>query len=244
MRTHVDLFSGIGGFALAARWTRVETIAFAEIDSYASRVLERQFPNIRNYGRVQDVPAIDNVWLVTGSLPCQPFSSASRGRKSGTADARWLWDEMLEVVQKCKPTWVLSENVTQFDGLALEKMVLDLEDHGYEIAPPLEIPACGVGLDHRRARNWICGYSDRDRKPELPVNAEVAGMPGNRSIAGSVGTTNGVSARMDRLRCLGNSIVPDIAYRFISRMVECDDLGRSEHADHETSNLRSLDVGA
>ena len=221
MRTHVDLFSGIGGFALAARWAGVETIAFAEIDPYASRVIARHFPGRTNYGDVRNVPALD-AWLITGSLPCQPFSSASRGRKSGTADARWLWNEMLDVIQKCKPAWVLSENVAQFDGLALEQMVSDLESSGYEVAPPLEIPACGVGLDHRRARNWICGYADGNRKPGLSLNAEVARMSRNGSGARSVGTTNGVSTGMDRLRCLGSAIVPSIAHQIIKGMIDCE----------------------
>lgn len=222
MLTHVDLFSGIGGFSLACQWAGVETIAFSEIDPYASRVLERRFPGIRNYGDVRNVPELP-AWLVTGSLPCQPFSSASRGRKSGTADARWLWAEMFEAIQRCQPTWVLSENVTQFDGMALEKMVSDLEASGYEVAPPLEIPACSVGLDHRRARNWICGYANRNGKPVRALNAKMARMQGFGSIAGSVGITNGVSSKMDRLRCLGNSIIPAIAYQFIRGMVESED---------------------
>lgn len=78
MRTHVDLFSGVGGFSLACQWAGVETIAFAETDSYASRVLQRHWPGVRNYGDVREVPAFESVWLVTGGVPCQPASSAGK----------------------------------------------------------------------------------------------------------------------------------------------------------------------
>ena len=42
--THLDLFSGIGGFALAAQWVGWETIGFCEIDPYASEVLKKHWP--------------------------------------------------------------------------------------------------------------------------------------------------------------------------------------------------------
>lgn len=43
---HLDLFSGIGGFALAARWAGIETIAFCEIEEFPRRVLQKNFPGI------------------------------------------------------------------------------------------------------------------------------------------------------------------------------------------------------
>lgn len=92
------------GFALAASWAGVETVAFAEIDSYASRVIERHFPRVRNYGRVQDVPAIGGVWLVTGGVPCQPASVA--GKRRGTEDDRWLWPEALAAVERVRPACI------------------------------------------------------------------------------------------------------------------------------------------
>jgi DNA-cytosine methyltransferase len=160
-RTHVDLFSGIGGFSLAASWCGVETIAFAEIDSYASKILKRHWPEIRNYGDVRDVSAIPDVWLVTGGVPCQPASVA--GKRRGAEDDRWLWPQALAAVERIRPAWVLFENPTGIlslnDGVEFERICAALEGQGYEVGP-LVIPACGVGAKQRRDRVWIVAYID------------------------------------------------------------------------------------
>jgi DNA (cytosine-5)-methyltransferase 1 len=46
MRTHIDLFSGIGGFALAARWAGIKTVQFVEIDKFCQKVLQKNFPGV------------------------------------------------------------------------------------------------------------------------------------------------------------------------------------------------------
>ena len=54
----LDLFSGIGGFSLAASWTgAIETIAFVEIDKFCQKVLQKNFPG---------VPIISDIREVTG----------------------------------------------------------------------------------------------------------------------------------------------------------------------------------
>lgn len=126
-RTHVDLFSGIGGFALAGEWAGVETIAFAEIDSYASQVIAKRFSGVRNYGDVRNVPALD-AWLVTGGVPCQPASVA--GRRRGAEDDRWLWPEALAAVERIKPAWVCLENPLGILSLEQPGLSFDLEGYG------------------------------------------------------------------------------------------------------------------
>lgn len=164
MRTHVDLFSGIAGFALAARWAGVETIAFAEIDPYASRVIERHFPGVRNYGDVRNVPSLD-AWLLTGGVPCQPASVA--GKRRGAEDDRWLWPEALAAVERIRPAWVLFENPTGIlslnDGVEFERICLALESQGYEVQPVV-IPACAVQAPHRRDRVWIVAHVHEVRR--------------------------------------------------------------------------------
>ena len=155
MRTHVDLFSGIGGFSLACKWAGVETIAFSEIDPYASRVLERHWPRIRNYGDVRGFPR-HSAWLLTAGVPCQPASVA--GKRKGAADDRWLWPETLAVVENGSYEWLLFENPTGIlslnNGLEFERICASLESKGYEVQP-LVIPACAVGAPHRRDRVWV-----------------------------------------------------------------------------------------
>lgn len=269
IRTHVDLFSGIGGFSLACEWAGVETIAHAEIDDYASRVLKKHWPSIRNYGDVRNVPALDSVWLVTGGVPCQPASVA--GKRRGAEDDRWLWPEALAVTERIRPAWVLFENPTGIlslnDGVEFERICLALEGQGYEVQP-LVIPACAVGAPHKRDRVWIIAYTDSDSESNVPLNArEVSrgvetpdsnansqrrqggikglcaespnghGTPSSNSRAlefngfrdglpsPSICRANdGLPDLVDRLRCLGNAIVPQVAYRLIKRMIEAEEM--------------------
>jgi DNA (cytosine-5)-methyltransferase 1 len=117
---------------------------------------------------------------------------------------------MRRVVSECRPAWVICENVVDFDRLAIREMVADLEGLGYEVAPPFEIPACAVGYDHRRSRIWICGHADSQGQSKRAVDDEMAGLFGDRSITRNDRAANGISRRVDRLRALGNAVVPQI----------------------------------
>ena len=154
---HLDLFSGIGGFALGAQAVGFETIGFSEIDPYASAVLKKHWPDIPNYGDVRTVPAV-GCDLITGGFPCQPFSCA--GKRRGAADDRFLWPAMLDVIQRCRPAWVLGENVAGLIDMELDRCFADLENAGYEVQP-LIIPACAVDARHRRYRVWIVAHRDQ-----------------------------------------------------------------------------------
>jgi len=173
---HIDLFSGIGGFALAAQevWgEEYENVCFCEINKYAQAVLRKNFgkdvvicDDIRkltadSYGC--DV-ATERIDLLTGGFPCQPFSQA--GQRKGTDDSRYLWPEMLRVIREFKSTWVVAENVrgllTINDGVVFEQVCVDLENEGYEVQP-FVIPACAVNAPHRRDRVWIVAKSKDER---------------------------------------------------------------------------------
>src|ERR1700733_13267338 len=112
--THLDLFTGIGGFALAAGRAGFRTVAFAEIEPYACRLLEQRFPGIPNLGSVTSGAHFtwlrDRVTVCTGGFPCQPVSEA--GQQRGASDVRWLWPATAGVVKIVRPTWFIGENVT------------------------------------------------------------------------------------------------------------------------------------
>lgn len=155
---HLDLFSGIGGFAIAAGWAGFETIGFSEVDEYASKVLARHWPNVRNYGDIRNIKgqeilkeygAID---LITGGFPCQPFSVA--GKQRGKEDDRFLWPDMLRVISEVRPTWVLGENVAGIVKMELDTVLSEMEGISYE-CQSIVIPACAVDAQHRRDRVWI-----------------------------------------------------------------------------------------
>jgi len=154
--THLDLFSGIGGFALAAGWAGFETIGFCDNEPYAQAVLKKHWPNVPIHGDIKtlDGTAYRGVTLLTGGFPCQPYSSS--GKQRGKDDDRHLWPEMLRVIQQAKPSWVIGENVVGIINMELEQVCIDLEACGYEVEPII-IPACGVDTPHRRNRVWIIG---------------------------------------------------------------------------------------
>ena len=158
----LDLFSGIGGFSLGLESTGgFETIAFVEKDDFCQKVLKKHWPNITIEGDIRNVKGDKyEADVVTGGFPCQPFSVA--GKRKGTDDDRYLWDETIRVVRECKPRWFIGENVEGLininNGVVLRQVQTDLEKEGFEVQC-LIIPASGIGAWHQRKRIWIMGYS-------------------------------------------------------------------------------------
>jgi DNA (cytosine-5)-methyltransferase 1 len=225
----LDLFSGIGGFSLGLERAGMRTVAFCEIDPFCRRVLAKHWPHVPCYEDVRTVTAeclrTDGIAadVICGGFPCQPFSSAARGRNRRDGN---LWSEMHRIISECRPTWIICENVIDFDRLAIREMVADLERLGYEVAPPFEIPACAVGHDHWRPRLWICGHTNSQGQSKCAIHDEMAGLFGDRPIAGNDRAADGVSRRMDRLRSLGNAVVPqipEIIGRAIMNLTPADD---------------------
>ena len=162
----LDLFSGIGGFSLGLESTgQFETIAFVEKDEFCQKVLKKNFNNIPIESEVRNVKgdryAAD---IITGGFPCQPFSVA--GKRKGTSDDRYLWDETIRVIRECKPRWFIGENVEGIiniqEGVVLRQVCDDLEKEGFEVQC-LVIPASGIGAWHQRKRVWIIAHSNSNR---------------------------------------------------------------------------------
>jgi len=158
----LDLFSGIGGFSLGLESTGFfETMAFVEKDEFCQKVLKKNFNNIPIEGDIRNVKGEKyRADVITGGFPCQPFSVA--GKRKGTDDDRYLWDETIRVIRECKPKWFIGENVEGLvniqDGMVLRQVQDDLEKEGFQVQC-LIIPASGIGAWHQRKRIWIMGYS-------------------------------------------------------------------------------------
>jgi len=167
MLTHASLFSGIGGFDLAAEWAGWENIFHCEWNPFGQKVLAHHFPNSKSYHDITKTDfSIHNgtVDVLTGGFPCQPYSSA--GKRLGKADERHLFPEMLRAIKEIKPKWVVGENVRGLvswnDGLVFNEVYNDLESEGYEVQSFL-IPAAGVNAPHQRYRIWFVAYSKNCR---------------------------------------------------------------------------------
>lgn len=261
---HLDLFSGIGGFALAARWMGWETIQFCEIDNFCQKVLKKHWPNVPIHGDIKTFNGESlrgTVDILTGGFPCQPFSSA--GKQRGAEDDRFLWYEMFRVAKELEVPIIVGENVTGIINLALDEILASLENEAYETETFI-IPACGLGAPHKRDRVWIVAYSKsfgNNRRPKkvfeknggqnrecyakhikhggfrITTDTRIKGLPKGRiqswdekEFSKSNDSTrefnwdsfptqspicrrnDGLPNRVDRIKSLGNAIVPQVAF--------------------------------
>ena len=221
----LDLFSGIGGFAIAFEAAGFETVAFAEIEPYPCKVLKQHWPQVPNLGDVRTINGEDfaGVDVVCGGFPCQPHSSA--GLRLGEADPRNLWPEMARIIAGCRPSFVLAENVPALSDGFLDSVCADLEGIGYSVLP-IEVPANAAGAPCVGNRLWILAAANGlDGLPWMAVQCEDKGQV----FAGSDGEMRGLwleappapgeldygdPALPDRVKAIGNGIVPAVAYPF------------------------------
>ena len=176
---HLDLFSGIGGFALGLEATqKIKTVAFCEIDKYCTKVLNKNWPEVPVYKDIKELTydklkadGIDSIDIITGGYPCQPFSIA--GNKKGVEDPRHLWPEYFRLIKECRPTWIIGENVSGHIKLGLDAVQEDLESQGYSLRT-FSVSASSIGANHQRERIWTVAYSQRnyDSQQIKRVNGE------------------------------------------------------------------------
>lgn len=202
---HISLFSGIGGFDLASEWMGWENIAHCEWNPFGQTILKYLWPKAISY---EDITKTDftihrgNIDILTGGFPCQPFSSA--GNRKGKDDDRYLWPEMLRVINEVKPTWVVGENVAGLISMVqpetietyMESQTDLLEEGNQEIitehqeyvieticrdleqigyeVQPIVIPACATGAPHRRDRIWFTAFRNTSTDSNGSTNERAA----------------------------------------------------------------------
>lgn len=215
--THGSLFSGVGGFDLAAEWMGWENLFHCEINEWCQKVLRFHFPKSIQYDditRTDFTPWRGKVDVLTGGFPCQPFSTA--GKRRGAEDDRYLWPEMLRAIREIRPAWVIGENVAGITSMVqpgsevtvesqaslfetsdketlleqeyvIETVCRDLEREGYSVQPVV-IPACGVGAPHRRDRVWFIASDRSDARIEGLRQERENEIHGRESTSHSNGT--------------------------------------------------------
>lgn len=221
-----SLFSGIGGLELGLEWAGMQTVWQVERNPYALKVLAKHWPEVQRYDDIKRFNAADaaRVDLVCGGFPCQPHSVA--GKRGASGDERDLWGEMHRVICEAEPRWVVAENVTGLlsseAGQYFGRVLRDLAQVGYD-ASWFVLPAGDIGASHYRERLFIVAHANSKRRKECNVPAVTEkpgqhtgrtdkGEPSWPSESGVDRVLNGIPYRVDRLRCLGNAVVPQVAY--------------------------------
>ena len=200
MMNHLDLFSGIGGFALGLQRTGgFKTIGFCDFDAKTHPVLKKNFPGVPIYDDVRTLKGADigTVDIVTGGFPCQDLSVAGKG--AGLKGERsGLWYEMHRIIKETRPKWVIAENVAVLRSRGLDEVLGSLAEIGYD-AEWHCIPACSVGAPHRRDRIWIVAY------PNGSVATNGGQCQDSQGEGNSRGTEQGRSGPDDRQGCIRSS---------------------------------------
>lgn len=238
----LDLFSGIGGISLAAEWAGIETVAFCEIEPFCRKVLTKHWSDVPIFDDVKGLnkeslsdKGVDEIDIIAGGFPCQPWSEAAGDKAKGKEDERHLWPEMFRLIHEIRPTWVVGENVANFARMGLDDTLFDLESIGYK-TQSFVIPACAVQAPHERKRTFIVAYTDSKRnnieeKPSIDGSREKGlqkrkhsqRKPANktknvvsrsewRNEPGVGRVADGIPNRVDRCKSLGNAVVPQQIY--------------------------------
>lgn len=209
-----DIFSGIGGFSVGLEHAGMTTVAFCEIDKKCRAILGRHWPGVPIYGDVGSVGAkrlaADGVAvdLLAGGFPCQPFSSAARGRNNKPD----LWPHMHRIADELRMPWLLAENVPGLGYHGIDRVCSDLERSDYTCWP-FRLDTAPPGRHRGRDRFVIVAHANGQGEPRCAIDAQVARLSeisgcGWQDDAAPVGVDDGLPGRMDALRQLGNSMSP------------------------------------
>lgn len=263
---HLDLFSGIGGFALAVKWLGIQTSHFVEIDPYCQKVLAKNFPGTPIHDDITTFTAHPGEYdLITGGFPCQDISSANPNGRGLEGERSGLFYELMRIIRQCRPRYVLLENVANLlsgrAGRDMGAVLWELSQCGYD-AEWQVISAASVGAPHLRKRVFIIAYRTCQRLENWecsPVLQEAIGaVEGSDFTANPFGqrcersrdagiqkesrqnssladlswwdkieppvlrVDDGVPNRVDRIRGLGNAVVPQCAVIPLRRILEID----------------------
>jgi len=217
-----SLFSGIGGIDLGLERAGMTVIWQSEIDPYACRVLAKHYPHVPNLGDVTtiDWSTVERPDVICGGYPCPAFSQAARGRNV----APDLWPHMRTAIDALRPRYVLLENVAAHLGRGFNGVLADLHALGFD-AEWSTVTACSVGAPHVRRRLFVVAHANSVRQPGSAVDAQAPVVPRPTGPArrwphppSPLGMADGIPHRLDRLRALGNAVVPQVA-EHIGRMI-------------------------
>lgn len=242
MLTVGSLFSGIGGIDLGLERAGMKVLWQVEIDPWCRAVLAKHWPDVERFEDVRNVGAgnLAPVDLIAGGFPCQDISEA--GKRIGISGSRsGLWSEYARIIRELRPRYVFVENVVALTRRGLDVVLGDLALLGYD-AEWDRVGACALGATMHRERLWVLANAHNSGL-QGPIWAGQSAAPGEERAAAcgeslrSVGgfwpsgpgavaniprMADGSTYRVDRLRGLGNAVVPQVVEWIGRRIVEAD----------------------
>lgn len=232
-----SLFSGIGGFELGFERAGFKTLWQVEIDPWARRVLEKNFPHAERFSDIRDCGRINlrPVDVICGGFPCQDISIANTAGAGLDGDRSGLWFEMFRVIRELRPRFAVVENVANLLNRGIERVLGSLAEIGYDAEWEV-IPACAIGASHVRERLFIVSYPH-----SLGLQGRVLNGEGQRIQAFPQEAVrwdlsppyvcrgaDGIPDRAHRLHGLGNAVVPQIPELFARKLAAILDFKTTE----------------
>ena len=225
--TFGSLFAGIGGFDLGFERAGMVCKWQVEINDYANRVLAKHWPNVHRERDIRECGRhnLEPVDVICGGFPCQDISRARQGERRGVdGEKSGLWFEFSRIISVLRPRFIVLENAAELTVRGLDRVAGQLVELGYDSEWKIHA-ACDAGAKHIRERCYVLSYpigfgNGLEKKTicsgwQKPEHSSWwSSEPAVRRVA------DGVSNRVDRLRCLGNAVVPQVAEWIGRRIVE------------------------
>jgi len=231
-----SLFSGIGGIDLGLERAGMEIKWQAEINPSCLNILKKHWPSVQRFSDVRTIDNLPKVDVICGGFPCQDISTLNVNGKGLNGCKSGLWYEMLRIIRTNRPKYILIENVSNLLVRGIDTILGNLASIRYN-AEWETIQASSIGAPHQRRRTFIVAYPEAVPGPqENPCFVPIGNLEGESQTfvhmdwaqmaqhdwemveSYTTGDADGIPGRVDRIKGLGNAVVPQIA-EYIGRCI-------------------------
>jgi len=200
-----------------------------EIDPFCNKILEKHWPDVRRYKDVKEVGKhnLEPVELICGGFPCQDISASGKQAGITQGSRSGLWFEYKRIICEIRPRWIIVENVENILRQGIGIVLGDLAACGYDAQWDV-LPAKEFGAPHTRERIFIVANSNGERCKNAPQRFDQVRLferiPTTKTWLSELpesaicGVDDGIPDRVDRLKSLGNAVVPQVV-EFIGRCI-------------------------
>jgi site-specific DNA-cytosine methylase len=224
----ISLCTGYGGIELGLKRVSpiFRTVCYVEIEAYAvanlvAKIEEGKLDSAPIWTNLKTFPAQGfrgKVHGITGGYPCQPDSLALSDKRLKNADERWLWPYFERIIKTIRPLWCFFENVEGHLTGGFPEVYRSLRLMGYETSAGL-YTAVECGANHERTRLFAyarsSGLEGENQFEAIKKEKKDAARLSKRgwwySKPNICRVDDGTTSRVDRIRLLGNGVVPQCA---------------------------------